>query len=42
MPLLLSNARVNALWKLYESGQLANAVVGKRMHQERVLREEWY
>lgn len=42
MPLSLSDSRVEALWKLYASGKLANAVVGKRMHLERILREDWY
>jgi E3 ubiquitin-protein ligase UBR3 len=42
MPLSLSQSRIKALWEMYESGNLANVVVGKRMHMERVLREEWY
>jgi len=42
MPLKLSMSRVKQLYDMYESGKLANAVVGKRMHQDRVLRESWY
>ena len=42
MPLSLSQSRIKALWEMYESGNLANVLVGKRMHMDRVLREEWY
>ena len=42
LPLTLSDSRVDSLWNLYNTGQLANAVVGKRMHQDRILREDWY
>ena len=42
MPLVLSPSRAAALWSLYESGGVADAVTQKRMSSDRVLRRHWY
>ena len=42
MPLMLSPSRASALWKLYVSGNVADAVTQKRVSSDRVLRRHWY
>jgi hypothetical protein len=42
MPLTLSPSRAGALWALYESGGISDAVTQKRMSSDRVLRKHWY
>ena len=42
MPLQLSKSRAEALWQLYESGGVSDAVVQKRNSMDRVLKENWY
>ena len=42
MPLMLSQSRASALWKLYISGGVADAVAQKRISSDRVLKRHWY